>query len=554
MTKNRFLTLAAASCLLVSMLAGCGSNNSPAATQAPATNKPATQAPANTAPDAVVEDEPFSYPVQPGKTLTVWSSFMSPASVYVDYTESPFHTGLAENTGIDVKWQFPAAGIGDTNQAFSLLMASNDYPDVILHNLLTDADRYIDERVFRDLTDVLPEHAPNYWAFLQANDYYSKSMKTDSGKYPGFGVFRESEWNNVYVGPVVRVDWLAEQGLSKPETIADWDNVMRVFHEKYDARLAFANMRFIPGLAGAFGAHVSFGTWNGNLFFVDDNNRIQFSMAQPEWKTYMEQLHSWYAEDLIDPDTITIDDGGMRTKALNNRVGIAVTSMGQMTNWITDAENDNTGAQWEGLAYPVVNKGDKVVSTQMEDSAKTWLGVITNACADDKVGLAARWMDYFFSEEGILYSNFGTEGVSFTYVDGVPTYTELVTGDPGGLGSGIDKYASTNATSIGIQATGLVVQKNKPVSVEAVNTWLLNQETQKHMIPSGISRTAEESDEISNLLGSISTYVNEMSVKFMAGEESLENYDAFVNTLNTTMNLGRALELYQAGYDRFLNR
>lgn len=61
-----------------------------------------------------VEGE-VTYPLQAKDKLSIWcggpgvgSVQMIPNPAYKDYTESPFHTGLKEMTGVDVEWQFPS--------------------------------------------------------------------------------------------------------------------------------------------------------------------------------------------------------------------------------------------------------------------------------------------------------------------------------------------------------------------------------------------------------------------------------------------------------------
>lgn len=528
---------------VLSSLAGCASDEKSSSDAASSSTTTANSS------SAVKE---FSYPIDTDETLTVWSSIMTPQKSFTDYTLSPYHTGLAEKTGVDVKWVFPTTGT-DVGQAFNLMISSGELPDVIIHYISNDADQYIDEKVIRDLTDILPTEAPNYSKYLQDNPYYDTAVKSDSGKYYGFGSFREAEWNAVYSGPVVRTDWLKACGLTAPVTIADWDKTIRAFKDKYDAKLAFALGRTNPGIAGAFGAYGSLASGNSFLLYVDDNKKIQFSMAQDEWKSYMTQMSLWYKDGLIDTDSLTLDDAGMRTKALNNNVGISMTSMGQMTNWIADATSSKTGAEWAGLAYPVVKAGDKVSAIQMEDTSRSVSGAVTTSCSDDKVNLAARWLDYAFSEEGIAYMNFGTEGETYTMVNGVPTYTDVILKAPEGTADALDKYTCAQWTNIGIQTTGLVKQKNNPISVKAVDTWLENQDYQPHILPTGVTRTTDESTEFSALYNSIGTYVQEMSLKFMTGEESLDKFDEYLATLDS-MGLPRFLEIQQTAYDRYLKR
>jgi putative aldouronate transport system substrate-binding protein len=54
-------------------------------------------------------------------------------------------------------------------------------------------------------------------------------------------------------------------------------------------------------------------------------------------------------------------------------------------------------------------------------------------------------------------------------------------------------------------------------------------------------------------MGDIGTYVDEMTVKFIIGQEPLANYDAYVQQVKS-MNVDRALELQQAAVERYLNR
>lgn len=546
--QNSIIALA----LSVAMMAGSvGCSTDKSATSVKTDNNPAQTSEEGSTNKATSEVQE-GYPVKTDQKLSVWSSIMAPQKSYTSYTESPFHTGLAKKTGIEVEWAFPTTGT-DPAQAFNLMMAGDKLPDIIIYNIANDADQYVDEGIIRDLTDLLPTKAPNYWKYLQENPYYDKSVRSDAGKYYGFGSFRESEWNAAYTGPVIRKDWLEECGLKEPVTIQDWDTVIRTFNQKYGAKFSFAITRMNPGLAGTFGASGSFAKWPDELFYLDNDNKVQFSMATDGWKNYMSQLNKWYQDGLIDTDALTIDDAGMRTKALNNQVGISVTSMGQLTNWLSDASSSNSSAKWEGIAYPVIKPGDVVMKTQMEDTFRPCVAAITTSCPEDKIDLALKWLDYLFSPEGILYSNFGTEGDTYTLINGVPNYTDKILEAPDGTNEALDKYTCAQWSNIGIQMTELVKQKNNPTAVKSVDSWLNNQESKKHIFPAGVTRTTEESSEATGITNAIQTYVQEMSLKFMTGEEPLENYDKYVKSLND-MGLSKLLEIQQAAYERFLER
>jgi hypothetical protein len=88
--------------------------------------------------------------------LTIWADneCMGVNQTYASYKESPFHTGLEEMTGVNVEWQCPTPGT-PTSQAFNLMLASNTLPDIIFYPLIKDAQRYIDDKVIRDLSDLI---------------------------------------------------------------------------------------------------------------------------------------------------------------------------------------------------------------------------------------------------------------------------------------------------------------------------------------------------------------------------------------------------------------
>ncbi len=528
-------------CAITAVMPACGSTGG---------TSPATSGQSSTEPSPGTQESFSGYPVKSDVTLTMWNPQVAALhSSYTSYTESPFHTGLEEKTGIKVDWQFPAVGT-DRAQAFNLLLASDTLPDIIVYTLFANAQQYIDDGILRDLSEAMPLYSPNYWGILQSNERFDKSVKTDASQYWGYGSFRETPWAATYSGPVVRTDWLQEQNLEMPKTIGDWDTVLRTFKEAYGAQMAFATGRTNPGFASAFGAYTTFTVTN----YVDDSGKVQYAMAQPEWRNYMEQLNSWYKDGLIDPDSVTLDDAGMRSKTLNNKCGVSITAISQLSNWIKDASSENTGAVWGGAPYVPQKEGEPLCTIQGEDTISVYAAAITTSCPEDKLELAMRWLDYGYTDEGFLYWNYGNEGESYTMTDGKPAYTDLLTKDPEGISLALSKYIGTGGTGLAVQAEGMVRQKNAPAAVEAVDTWTSQEnELFLHMYPAGVSLTTEESSEVSALAASINTYASEMALKFFLGEEPLERFDAFVDTLNG-MGLPRMLEIYQAAYDRFTAR
>ena len=65
-----------------------------------------------------------------------------------------------------------------------------------------------------------------------------------------------------------------------------------------------------------------------------------------------------------------------------------------------------------------------------------------------------------------------------------------------------------------------------------------------------VTIATEDMGEYSKLNGDINTYVYEMQTKFITGIEPLDNFDAYLATLEQ-MGVKRLIELQQAALDEF---
>lgn len=562
MRKNQVAGIAAG-VLSAVLLAGCGSNGGNNASVDTPKSSEAASTVAESSAEATTEEAKESmeqadtgeitYPVSTDESLSIWSGNgdVKPASVYKDYTESPFHTGLEEMTGIHMEWNFVAEG-SDANQAYNLLLTEDELPDIIFKygTQNSNIQKLVDDGVIYDLTDYLPKYAPDYWRVIHQPEYASvlRDITSDDGRIYQVATFVESDYNITYTGPAIRKDWLDECGLEEPVTLDDWDNVLRTFKEKYNATLAWADGRFFPGIACGTGAYGSIKAAQ----YVDDNGRIQLAQVQPEWKEYMTILNKWYEEGLIDKDITAMDDAAIRTKALNNEIGVCVTGMSQITCFTEDAQEEGTGAVWEGIEYPRTAPGEPTCIIQSRASQYPGCGcIITTSCPEDKLPLALAWLNYGYTEEGRLYWNFGKEGETYTLdSDGTPKFTSLITEDPDGLSMATQKYCGVSTNGISIQAAQFVYQRNVVNAAEAVYKWIDNTTAPKHCLPA-LSMTEEENAKWADKINAINTRVEEMAVKFLVGDESLDNFDAYVEEING-MGLQECLDIEQAALDRYM--
>ena len=91
-------------------------------------------------------------------------------------------------------WVEPAAG-ADKTQAYNLMIAGGDYPDLIFNSdIVNNAASHIENKVIIPLNDYLPDYAPNLWALMQGNADIDKAYNEGN---PHAIVARDMYYNRV---------------------------------------------------------------------------------------------------------------------------------------------------------------------------------------------------------------------------------------------------------------------------------------------------------------------------------------------------------------------
>ncbi len=471
------------------------------------------------------------YPVESDKTITWYAQGgLNPHEKFADWKESPFHTGLIRETGINIEWMFPTTGTDGGVYTNTLLADPTKLPDIMQGYFMDSASQYLDEGIIWDLTPYMEEYAPAYYAFLKAHPVYDKAMKTDDGKYYAFGFFREDGgWNDSYRGPVVRKDWLDECGLVIPKTISECETDSRGCYETSGAKFSFAWSRFKEGgLEGAFGAY---GT--SSLTYYVKDGEVGIAQMDEGWRNYVAWLNQLFNDGLFDQDNFSLDDTSIKAKIHNGECGISMTSMGQLNNWMKEATAAGSDENWVAIPYPTDDEGNI-------------------SCIFGGLG-------YAYTQEGFLYWNFGTKGVSWDYDEnGEPAFTPLVNDDPDT--DPMIKYNGATWGSSCIQATKLLYLKNSQVAIDANDLWFYSvpaEVSSGWKWPSGTTFTVAESDELALIAANLGTYSSENFANFVTGVSDINDdsvWESYLAAYETQYNAERVLEIRQACYDRYLER
>jgi len=493
------------------------------------------------------------YPIQSEDKLTYWmgSSTMWSHS-FENFGDTPLGKAISENTGVNVEYIHPAQGQGE--EQIQLLMASDELPDMVQHswnNYPGGPDTAIKDEYILALNDVFEKYAPAVSAKLASNEVWDRQIKSDTGNYYAFPFMMEEGILQTAFGPMLRADWLRELNLEVPETIDEWEKVLQAFKDKgveapFIGNLSNTLQVFAPG----------FGVWPS---YYQNDGKIVYGYAEPGFKELVTKLNDWYKKGLIYSDIATADGDSMRTKMLNDEAGSTIAWLGSgVGQWLT-ANADKVPDKFDvvGSKFPAMKKGENSEYSYMSSPVSMAQGTAINPKCPN-VELAARFLDYGFTEEGHNLFNFGIEGESYEWVDrdGVkyPQYTDLIMKNPDGLaiGNAMGLYTRSCYNGIMVQDTRYMEQyyttdQQKNAQKEWVKTNMGS-----HLLPQLYveeSKTERDAEITTN----IKTYVEEMSLKFITGDEPIENFDKYLKQLES-FGLSEAIAHRQDALDRYYAR
>ena len=162
--------------------------------------------------------------------------------------------------------------------------------------------------------------------------------------------------------------------------------------------------------------------------------------------------------------------------------------------------------------------------------------------------LAVKWLDYLYSEEGSRTINYGKEGVTYEMVDGKPVYTDLIKNNVDGIPPRDMIISKTFHDGMGLVDYRRFWQISNTSRLEAIQVWQSNNDY-AWVMPS-VSLTVDEGNLKNDIYPDIATLVEEKTVRYIMGTESMDTYDAFVAQIEK-MGIQKVIDVYQAALTRY---
>lgn len=493
------------------------------------------------------------------KAFTYWMEMPTGSATHMTNVEDlSLYKEMEKITGVKVKFIHPPTG--QAAEKFNLMMASKEFPDVIEYDWSKyqgGATKAVKDNVIYPLDSIMEEAAPNLTKIMKDYPEVKKEATTMDGNYYGFHSISLDQ-SYVYGGLVLRKDWLDELKLEVPETIDEWETVLRAFKEKKGAT-APLSLQAGHFITASNCPHFTTAYNIGEGYFINEDGKVCYGPYEDVYKEYLTTMNRWFKEGLLDKEFATINGSAAQARILDGQSGATYTFIGSgmgafLNAWKARGENEN---DLVAAQYPVLKKGDKPNHLPNFSYASTPIAAITTKAKNPKV--IASWLDYFYTAEGRRLASNGVEGETYNMVDGELVYTELVTKDPSGLSvkEVLAKYARpyNNPGFSGGKASVDDISKSYPYKsqVDALTLWSENAvNAKKYQLPK-LEYSIEEGEERANLHMEINSYAEEMIMRFIMGDEPLSNFEKYQKTLKK-MGMDRLLEIQQKAYDQYKNK
>lgn len=355
-------------------------------------------------------------PQDPNKPVEL--SVFSPQTVGIENLDvNKFSKYLEEKLNIKFNWSTsPEAAFSDKKL---LLLASGDYPSVILSAGMSKADqvKYGQQGAFIPLNDLIDQYAPNIKKAMTDLPYLKDGMVAPDGNIYALPKINECLHCTYYQRLWINTEWLEKLDLAMPTTTEEFYQVMKAFKEKDPNGNGKSDEIPFTTSNSDWGGGVD--TFLMNAFIYNDgtgllikDGQVIYAPMQPEWKEGVKYLHKLFEEGLMDKAAFTQNVDAV--KQLANKPDVVVGSIGTANIGGIFEVNDNNNTRHK--AYDVVPplKGpDGVQLAGYTVGAGAGQFVITNKATTEEQIAAIRLADYLFSEEGTVLTTWGFEGEGY---------------------------------------------------------------------------------------------------------------------------------------------
>lgn len=397
--KRRVIALFLGMTMILSTMVGCGSQE----VETQDLPKEDSQMPIESSDQATSAEESTT-PEEEGVREFEWFGGMADAWA----SESPVYDLLAEGANVTINFNWNTADAFET--VLASRVAEKDLPDVIGTMNASDAlcKQLQSEGLIVPISDYL-DRLPNFTRFItEADEPYLAD--TPDGTMYSIGYLLEYKGIN---GWSIRKDWLDAVDMEVPETWEEWKEVWYAFKNQDANENGDPNdeVPFSNGESSTFVKNV-FGILSNKQHFSVVDGVYTYDLDHPNYMEYLDEMRQLYADGIIPKDYMEIPE--IPGTVLGSTVGKAA-AIGTLGRAVAEVDED---ALLLAVAPPKGPHGDQAIAGRTKVTKSVY---ITQAAIDNgSLDAILDFINYTFSDEGILITNYGVEGETYEVVDGKP--------------------------------------------------------------------------------------------------------------------------------------
>lgn len=531
---KRVLALTLAVILCIGVLVGCNSEDTPTATTTAPTQGGAnisgntTTAPAD---DGPLFDETFKLDMLiVGAKTNPWND------------EWYLVKKIEERCNVDFDVTEIYSGFDD---AYQMRISDGDIPDITWLNSNKFGNEYGPQGAYINILDYL-DKMPNVAAMLEKYpDAKAMFLSTDGELYhlptPVTGT------STVY-GYVYREDIFNKHNLTFPTTQEGFYNVLKTLKQEYPdsyplvLRQWSGNMQGLQNWAPSWGTDFPLPPLNNAYFSYDYDAKSWFwGGASDEMKELVTFMNKLLDEGLLHPSYITIDNNGWLEAINSGKSFITFDTVSYAQSMTTNGQKTNP--EFKMSAAAPIGFGSNGTATTFAPSVGSYSFLISSKCKD--LDSVLKYMNWLYSEEAIMLSNWGVEGETFQYdANGKKGWTEAAWAE----------HDTKIQTNLGLNYRALYavsdyeaqVARMAPETVQYLSVADAYRTTKQQPV---LSYTKDEQRIIDTIAVDAFAYTKQEISKFLMGERDLSEWDKFVSELEAR-GISQVKAVHEAAYAR----
>lgn len=467
-----------------------------------------------------------------------------------------------ELTNVHINWVEVDYGASDADNVtkLNMMLASNNYPDVILGNSFTKLSLYQAglDKILVPLNDLIDEYAPNLCALFEKRPDIKAMWTAPDGNIYGLGNVNEYYHGEAPNRVWVYDPWLEQLGIEAPQTVEEY----------YDFLVAVKNTDLngngiadeIPLLTMNSATKIwLISPWifyDGTNLMVE-NDEIKFVSNTEEYRDAVRYIKRLYDEELIPADVFTMDDTQITANVMSEDFKVATVAAFWQGNIFTDLDSESTAAYDMTALAPLEGPtGLRQIPKGRFDHIPCMFS-ITSSCEYPEI--AMKWVDWLYDDLNSWRAHYGP------MLDGPSDVQEGFYAVKEGLYWSND-FSTENPLHNPNYAWGQCVAPYFSVATEITNTarmdgtygvWEAKLAESSNMydpykvtdyVPS-FFMSEEGSQVIAEYKAVIDSIVEKNFAAFVTGTKDIENdWNAYLEELNNA-GLAEYLDAYQAEYD-----